>query len=93
MIDLAGFTLKGGSCRHLRYALKRGERDGLAFEWLPRSATARFDDLALISAEWLEARRGEEKGFSVAAFEPGFLAAPARRARSASAAVRSPSPA
>ena len=73
VIDLSGFTLKGGSCHHLRYALKRGERDGLAFEWV--SAEARFDDLALISAEWLEARRGEEKGFSVAAFEPGFLAA------------------
>jgi phosphatidylglycerol lysyltransferase len=75
VIDLAGFTLKGGSCHHLRYALKRGERDGLAFAWLaPEAAAERFDDLALISAEWLETRRGEEKGFSVAAFEPGFLA-------------------
>jgi phosphatidylglycerol lysyltransferase len=74
VIDLARFTLKGGSFHHLRYALKRGERDGLAFEWLSANeAAARFDDLALISAEWLETRRGEEKGFSVAAFEPGFL--------------------
>jgi phosphatidylglycerol lysyltransferase len=74
VIDLAAFTLKGGAFHHLRYALKRGERDGLAFEWLSgEAAAARFDDLALISAEWLEARRGEEKGFSVAAFEPNFL--------------------
>jgi phosphatidylglycerol lysyltransferase len=75
VIALAGFTLKGGAFHHLRYALKRGERDGLTFDWLAgEAAAARLDDLALISAEWLEARRGEEKGFSVAAFEPGFLA-------------------
>jgi phosphatidylglycerol lysyltransferase len=75
ILPLADFTLKGGAFHHLRYALKRGERDGLTFEWLDReAATARFDDLALISAAWLEARRGEEKGFSVAAFEPSFLA-------------------
>jgi phosphatidylglycerol lysyltransferase len=75
VIDLAGFTLKGGSFHHLRYALKRGERDGLAFDWLtPPQAAARLDDIAHISAEWLETRRGEEKGFSVAAFEPGFVA-------------------
>jgi phosphatidylglycerol lysyltransferase len=75
VVDLDAFTLKGGAFHHLRYALKRGERDGLSFEWLDaEAATARFDDLALISTAWLEARRGEEKGFSVAAFEPNFLA-------------------
>ncbi|HXT05667.1 MAG TPA: bifunctional lysylphosphatidylglycerol flippase/synthetase MprF [Roseiarcus sp.] len=73
VIDLAAFTLKGGGFHHLRYALKRGERDGLTFEWLATAQT-RLDDLALISAEWLERRRGEEKGFSVAAFDAGFLA-------------------
>ena len=45
--DLDGFTLKGGDSSHLRYALKRGERDGLAFEWLsPEAAAARLDELA-----------------------------------------------
>ena len=71
VIDLAAFTMKGGAFSGLRYALKRGERDGLALEWL--APEARLDDLAQISGEWLEARRGEEKGFSVAAFEPNFL--------------------
>jgi phosphatidylglycerol lysyltransferase len=75
VIDLDGFTLKGGASSHLRYALKRGERDGLTFEWLaPEAATARLDVLAGVSEGWLEARRAEEKGFSVAAFAPDFLA-------------------
>ena len=75
VLDLDAFTLKGGACQHLRYALKRGERDGLSFEWLDAAALSeRYDDLALISTAWLEARRGEEKGFSVAAFEPQFIA-------------------
>jgi len=75
ILNLDNFTLKGGAFHHLRYALKRGERDGLTFEWLDaEAATVRLDDLAAISAAWLEARCGEEKGFSVAAFEPNFLA-------------------
>jgi phosphatidylglycerol lysyltransferase len=75
ILDLDAFTLKGAACSNLRYALKRGERDGLAFELICEEATiARLDDLALISAGWLESRRAEEKGFSVAAFEPSFLA-------------------
>ena len=75
ILDLAAFTLKGGAFSHLRYALKRGERDGMVFEYLPAGAAiSRIDDLAAISNSWLEARRSEEKGFSVAAFEPGFLA-------------------
>ena len=75
ILDLDAFTLKGGAFHHLRYALKRAQRDGLTAQWLhAEGVTARFDDLALISTAWLEARRGEEKGFSVAGFEPNFLA-------------------
>jgi phosphatidylglycerol lysyltransferase len=74
VIDLAAFTLKGGQAAHLRYALKRGERDGLEFEWVPPDRVgARLPELAEISSQWLESRRGDEKGFSVAAFEPKYL--------------------
>jgi len=74
IVDLAAFTLAGGAAAHLRYALKRGERDRLAFELLtPEQAFSRFDDLAEISAHWLDARRSQEKGFSVAAFEPTYV--------------------
>jgi phosphatidylglycerol lysyltransferase len=75
VVSLPEFTLKGGAAAHLRYALKRGERDGLEFELLPPERLApHMGDLAEISAKWLESRRGEEKGFSVAAFEPNYLA-------------------
>jgi phosphatidylglycerol lysyltransferase len=74
VVDLPTFELKGGATSHLRYALKRGERDGLRFELLaPGLAEARLDELADISNQWLEARGGDEKGFSVAAFEPDYV--------------------
>src|SRR5579872_6864712 len=74
VVDLASFHLKGGQSAHLRYALKRGERDGLRFELLPpEQSPSSLDDLAAISKRWMDARRGEEKGFSVAAFERNFV--------------------
>ncbi len=74
VISLPEFSLKGGAASHLRYALKRGERDGLEFELLPpERVTAHLDDLAEISTKWLDARRGDEKGFSVAAFDSKYL--------------------
>jgi phosphatidylglycerol lysyltransferase len=74
-VQLPSFTLTGGRSTHIRYALKRGERDGLSFELVsPGHATLVMGSLAAISADWLEARQGAEKGFSVAAFASDFLA-------------------
>lgn len=74
VVDLPDFQLKGGPSAHLRYALKRGERDGLQFELLsPEQIPSRLDALAEVSDGWMDARRGEEKGFSVAAFEENYL--------------------
>jgi len=73
-VQVATFELKGRATAHLRYALKRGERDGLTFELLaPHQMGPVVDALADISADWLRSRRTEEKGFSIAAFEPGYL--------------------
>jgi phosphatidylglycerol lysyltransferase len=74
LVPLTTFSLVGGAAAHLRYALKRGARDGLRFELVPpdRSAAA-LKAIKPISDEWLEEHAGEEKGFSVAAFEPRFL--------------------
>jgi phosphatidylglycerol lysyltransferase len=74
IVDLPGFHLKGGASSHLRYALKRGERDGLQFELLcPEQTPSRLDDLADVSGQWMDARRGEDKGFSVASFDRNYL--------------------
>ncbi len=76
IVPLADFTLQGGRWSGLRYALKRGEREGLAIEMLaPEEAERRISTLTRISDAWLAARRAKEKSFSVAAFEPSFIAA------------------
>jgi phosphatidylglycerol lysyltransferase len=74
-LPLDGFDLKGGARSGLRYALKRGERDGLVLELLPPEAIeAALPALEQISDAWLASRKAREKGFSVAAFLPAYLA-------------------
>jgi phosphatidylglycerol lysyltransferase len=74
---LPGFSLAGPTRADLRYALKRGERDGLRFEMIrvERVPTI-FEEIATISKAWLAkyAPRGEKR-FSVAAFEPAYVLA------------------
>lgn len=75
-IPLPGFSLEGPRRTHLRYALKRGARDGLTFELAaPSGLPAMTPDLEAISNEWLSARGRREKGFSVAAYDPAYVAA------------------
>ena len=76
LLPLEGFDLQGGQRSGLRYALKRGERDGLALELIPPDGVAAMlPALETISRDWLKSRHAQEKGFSVAAFVPDFLAA------------------
>ncbi|WP_210252976.1 bifunctional lysylphosphatidylglycerol flippase/synthetase MprF [Beijerinckia sp. L45] len=76
MIPLQSFTLQGSRRSNLRYTLKRSEREGLTFELLSSEDTrAEAPILQAISAEWLKVRGAREKGFSVASFEPAFVAA------------------
>jgi phosphatidylglycerol lysyltransferase len=73
-VRLTSFRLEGGASAHLRYALKRGARDGLTFELIPpECSSAEMETIAAISNDWREARMGDEKAFSVAAFEPRFI--------------------
>lgn len=75
-IPLADFDLKGSHRAHLRYALKRGERDGLAVEVVePARMPECLPTLKSISDAWLQSRVAREKSFSVAAFNPSYLAA------------------
>jgi phosphatidylglycerol lysyltransferase len=74
-VALADFRLEGSRMAHLRYALKRGARDGLTAEIVaPERVRAMLPELKAISEAWLRARRANEKGFSVAAFDPAYLA-------------------
>ena len=76
-IPLLRFTLEGGARSNLRYALKRGERDGLTFEMVaPAEVAGIIDEIEDISRLWLAKHAGAaEKRFSVAAFRRDFVMA------------------
>lgn len=75
-IALAEFDLKGSHRAHLRYALKRGERDGLTVEVIePARVPQHLPMLKAISDAWLQSRVAREKSFSVAAFSAPYLSA------------------
>ncbi|MDR5824835.1 MULTISPECIES: bifunctional lysylphosphatidylglycerol flippase/synthetase MprF [unclassified Caballeronia] len=75
-VALADFDLKGSHRSHLRYALKRGERDGFDTEVIgPDRIVASLPMLRAISDDWLDSRSAREKSFSVAAFTEDYLSA------------------
>jgi phosphatidylglycerol lysyltransferase len=75
-IELDEFDLVGSHRSHLRYALKRGARDGLTvIERAPPEVGPDMPDLQRISDGWLRSHNAEEKGFSVAGFAPRFVTA------------------
>lgn len=75
-IGLDAFVLEGPQRTNLRYALKRGERDGLSVEVIgPGEVLALLPMLQDISDAWLQGRHRGEKSFSVAAFDAEYLAA------------------
>jgi phosphatidylglycerol lysyltransferase len=74
-VFLPTFTLEGPARADLRYALKRGDRDGLQFEMIsPDRVASIMDDIERISNAWLGKHgTGIEKRFSVAAFRRDFV--------------------
>jgi phosphatidylglycerol lysyltransferase len=75
-VMLKDFDLKGSQRAHLRYALKRGERDGLTVEHIDSAqVNEHLPVLRAISDAWLDSRDAREKSFSVAAFDDDYLAA------------------
>ncbi len=74
-IGLDTFRLEDSCRSNLRYALRRGTRDGLTFANIPLDEVgAVLPALQDISDGWLRSRKAREKGFSVAGFEPRYVA-------------------
>jgi phosphatidylglycerol lysyltransferase len=75
-IHLPEFCMEGPERYGLRQALKRAEREGLTFEILsPQHVRQQQAVLNEISQRWLANHSAAERRFSVAAFEPRFIAA------------------
>ena len=74
-VPLRAFTLEGGGRKKaLRYALSRGEKDGLTFEVVPPGAgMALLSELAAVSDDWLHKQAAKEKRFSLGAFIPDYV--------------------
>lgn len=74
-VDLAAFELTGKSRASQRNVLSRGTREGLSVEFVePPDVPPLLDALAAVSDAWLRERGGAEKGFSLGAFEPAYVA-------------------
>lgn len=75
-VDLTRFELKGGKWANLRQQVSRGQRDGLEFSIVePEAVPAILPELAAVSDAWLAHHSAREKGFSLGAFDPQYLAA------------------
>ncbi|MGJ8589471.1 MAG: bifunctional lysylphosphatidylglycerol flippase/synthetase MprF [Yoonia sp.] len=74
-VNLAGFTLDGSSKKDFRQARNRAARDGFTFEIVRKEdLTPVLPTLRAISDKWLASKQGEEKGFSLGAFEEHYVA-------------------
>jgi phosphatidylglycerol lysyltransferase len=74
LLDLTSFDLSGSRRSGLRQSYSRAQRDGLHFEFVAQPDVAElYDDLARISAAWLEHHSAREKRFSLGAFNRDYV--------------------
>ncbi|MCC7009699.1 MAG: bifunctional lysylphosphatidylglycerol flippase/synthetase MprF [Acidobacteria bacterium] len=74
-VDLAAFTMQGGRARGHRLAISRLAREGGTFRVAPPGEVAALmSQLREVSDAWLGAKHAAEKGFSLGAFDPAYLA-------------------
>ena len=74
-VDLSSFTLQGGHASRYRQALKRLEKSNCAFRVIePADVPAALEQLRAVSDDWLEAKAGGEKGFSLGFFDDAYVA-------------------
>jgi phosphatidylglycerol lysyltransferase len=75
IVPLPSFTIDGPERRKLRHAYHRADREGLAFDVVPRCRVEPLlPELRPVSDAWLAAKNVREKGFSMGSFDPRYLA-------------------
>ncbi len=74
-VDLTQFTLDGGRAKKQRQILHHLDRTGATFRIACREQVPELiDRLREVSDDWLRAKAGSEKGFSLGFFDPEYLA-------------------
>lgn len=74
-LNLAEFSLKGNRRANLRAGHNRGERERLELTIVPPDGVpALLPELAAVSSSWLTLHKAREKGFSLGAFDPDYVA-------------------
>lgn len=74
-INLCDFTLEGSRMSKLRQVHNRSLREGSSFEIVPAASLGEiFNDLAVISDDWLRHKNANEKMFSLGRFDRKYLA-------------------
>ncbi|SON53565.1 Phosphatidylglycerol lysyltransferase [Hartmannibacter diazotrophicus] len=75
-VDLQAFSLTGSARQELRYVDRRADKEGLALRVVPKDEVpAILPRLKVVSDEWLAAKGGTEKGFSLGSFDEDYLSA------------------
>ena len=74
-VDLSRFTLEGSEGAKHRQLMRRLEKDGGTFRIVaPDRVPSILDQLEAVSHDWLDAKSGAEKGFSLGTFDRDYLA-------------------
>lgn len=73
-VDLTTFTLEGSQASGYRQAIRRLAKDGCTFRIVePAGVRAIIDQLRSVSDDWLAAKAGAEKGFSLGFFDAHYV--------------------
>ena len=73
-VPLAEFSLEGPEYKDFRYAIRRAGREGASFEIVPKEQVPPLlPELKEVSDEWLSAKAGSEKGFSLGFYSEDYL--------------------
>ncbi len=74
-VPLTDFSLEGSHRAELRQARNRALRNGASFEVIPACNVMQYmTELKEVSNQWLADKATSEKGFSLGAFDPEYLA-------------------
>jgi phosphatidylglycerol lysyltransferase len=74
-VDLTAFSVEGSRGKKYRNAINRVAREGGSFRVIPAAHVGCvIDQLREVSDEWLAQQAGAEKGFSLGAFTPDYIA-------------------